>query len=233
MKVGVGRLQTDVASPAGRAQARGVQRLWILVCVGLLTAGAAGCERAVRGSPRSLSGRGMTDADDLPTEAQPTLRRLKVWVGPQEVQAEVCLSAQEIRTGMMFRTNILDSEAMLFVFAHPHQAAFWMKNVPIPLACAYIDPEGTILEIHELQPHNTNSVVAGTDPASPATGRLSSIGGGRRKKVTPATAASSTSTTSAMAALRRSHFHGDPTGPRSPSALSGCAGSRRRCRERR
>ncbi len=163
MNVGVGRLQTDVASPAGRAQARGVQRLWMLVCVGLLTAGAAGCERAVRGSPRSLSGSGLADADDLPTEAQPTLRRLKVWVGPKEVQAEVCLSAQEIRTGMMFRTNILDSEAMLFVFAHPHQAAFWMKNVPIPLACAYIDPQGTILEIHELQPHNTNSVVAGTD----------------------------------------------------------------------
>jgi len=135
----------------------------MLVCVGLLTAGAAGCERAVRGSPRSLSGSGLADADDLPTEAQPTLRRLKVWVGPKEVQAEVCLSAQEIRTGMMFRTNILDSEAMLFVFAHPHQAAFWMKNVPIPLACAYIDPQGTILEIHELQPHNTNSVVAGTD----------------------------------------------------------------------
>ena len=35
-----------------------------------------------------------------------------------------------------------------------------MKNCPLPLSAAYIDPEGVILEIHDLQPHNTNSVVA-------------------------------------------------------------------------
>jgi uncharacterized membrane protein (UPF0127 family) len=52
---------------------------------------------------------------------------------------------------------------MLFVFPAPYQASFWMKNCPLPLSAAYIDPEGVILEIHDLQPHNTNSVWASSD----------------------------------------------------------------------
>ena len=55
-----------------------------------------------------------------------------------------------------------EKEAMLFVFQRPHQASFWMKNTGLPLSLAYIDPEGVILEIHDLQPFNTNSVSAGT-----------------------------------------------------------------------
>lgn len=38
-----------------------------------------------------------------------------------------------------------------------------MKNTSVPLSVAYIDPRGVILEIHDLQPHNTNSVVAASD----------------------------------------------------------------------
>ena len=45
----------------------------------------------------------------------------------------------------------------------PHRASFWMKNCPLPLTAAYIDPEGVILELHDFQPHNTNSVVASSD----------------------------------------------------------------------
>jgi uncharacterized membrane protein (UPF0127 family) len=33
----------------------------------------------------------------------------------------------------------------------------------LPLSAAYIDPEGVILEIYDLQPHNTNSVVASSE----------------------------------------------------------------------
>jgi uncharacterized membrane protein (UPF0127 family) len=38
-----------------------------------------------------------------------------------------------------------------------------MKNCPLPLSAAYIDQEGVILEIHDLLPYNTNSVVASSD----------------------------------------------------------------------
>ena len=98
-----------------------------------------------------------------PQEAQPKLPTVKLWLGTQEIAAEIALTLRQIETGMMFRTNIADNEGMLFVFTAPHQAAFWMKNVPIPLSCAYLDPEGAILEIHDMYPHDTNPIVARSD----------------------------------------------------------------------
>ena len=59
---------------------------------------------------------------------------------------------------MMFRTNITETDGMLFVLPYTQQAAFWMKNCLLPLSVAYIDPDGVIEEIHDLQPGNTNPV---------------------------------------------------------------------------
>ena len=42
----------------------------------------------------------------------------------------------------------------------PRQAGYWMKNCYVPLSIAYIDTEGVILEIRDMQPHDTNSVVS-------------------------------------------------------------------------
>jgi uncharacterized membrane protein (UPF0127 family) len=72
--------------------------------------------------------------------------------------AEVARNEQERSTGMMFRTNIAENEAMLFVFPYAAQVSFWMKNVPIPLSCAYLNREGVIVELHELKPQDETSV---------------------------------------------------------------------------
>lgn len=98
-----------------------------------------------------------------PTAAQPRLPTIKLWLGSAEILAEIASQPRQIQTGMMFRTNVVEQEGMLFVFNRPHQAAFWMKNCPQPLSCAYIDPEGVILEILPMEPHNTNSLVAASD----------------------------------------------------------------------
>ena len=94
----------------------------------------------------------------LPVKAQPRLATTRIYVGPQQLTAEVAATPREIMTGMMFRTNVVDGDAMLFVLPRPQQAGFWMKNCPTPLSCAYIDPEGIIQEIHPMEPHNTNSI---------------------------------------------------------------------------
>jgi uncharacterized protein len=98
-----------------------------------------------------------------PTAAQPKLPTMKLWIGAEELVTEMALNPIQAQTGMMFRTNIAENEAMIFVFPYPHQASFWMKNTQVPLSAAYIDPEGVILEIHNLQPHDTNSVKAASD----------------------------------------------------------------------
>ena len=88
---------------------------------------------------------------------------MKLFIGPKEMTAELALSFQEIRTGMMFRTNMEPNTGMLFALPYSQRAAFWMKNCPYPLSAAYISPDGIIQEIHDLEPYNTNSVVAGSD----------------------------------------------------------------------
>ena len=98
-----------------------------------------------------------------PTHAQPKLQTLKLYVGSQEMIAELALTSDQLRTGMMFRTNMGDNAGMLFPLPYTQRAAFWMKNCPLPLSAAYIDPDGVIQEIHDLQPHNTNTVLAASD----------------------------------------------------------------------
>ncbi|MDB6026592.1 MAG: exported protein [Verrucomicrobiales bacterium] len=95
-----------------------------------------------------------------PTQAQPKLQTIKIFLGAEELDAEMALTAEQQHIGMMFRTNHTDSDAMIFVFPSSYRASFWMKNCPESLSAAYIDPDGVIQEIHHLEQQDTNSVVA-------------------------------------------------------------------------
>jgi len=130
---------------------------WRMLALGMLLAVSAGC---VGGCKEAVP---PATAPSLPAAAQPKLQTMKLWLGAEEMVAELALTAEQVQTGMMFRTNLAENAGMLFVFSAPHRASFWMKNCPLPLSAAYIDPEGVILEIHDLQPHNTNSVTASSE----------------------------------------------------------------------
>jgi uncharacterized protein len=101
--------------------------------------------------------------DSLPTQAQPKLPTLKIYLGAETLDAELALTPKEEMTGMMFRTNILETDAMLFVFPVQQRASFWMKNCPESISAAYIGPDGVIQEIHHLEKEDTNAVVAASD----------------------------------------------------------------------
>lgn len=129
-----------------------------LICLLVAMSPFLGCKKTgdARATPPALD-------ELLPQQAQPRLPTLKLWLGAEEVIAELALTPEQLRTGMMFRTNMAENEAMLFVFPAPHRASFWMKNTRLPLTAAYIDPAGLILEIHDLQPHDTNSLTAASE----------------------------------------------------------------------
>jgi len=119
----------------------------------LAVALAAGCKKAETASTQPA-------ADWEPAQAQPKLPTMKIYLGAETLDAELATTPREVQTGMMFRTNVTDESAMLFVFAQPYQVSFWMKNCPDSLSAAYISPDGVIQEIHHLEKYNTNSVVA-------------------------------------------------------------------------
>ena len=103
-------------------------------------------------------------ADDLlPKHAQPKLPTLKLYLGAETLDAELALTWEQEMVGMMFRTNIQETDAMLFVLPAPQRASFWMKNCPESISAAYITTDGTIQEIHHLEQNDTNSVVAARD----------------------------------------------------------------------
>jgi len=105
------------------------------------------------------------DAPDnsLPTHAQPKLPTMKIYLGAETLDTELALTEKEEMTGMMFRTNIQDSDSMLFVLPELQRASFWMKNCPESISCAYISPDGVIQEIHHLEMNDTNPVLAASD----------------------------------------------------------------------
>jgi uncharacterized membrane protein (UPF0127 family) len=101
----------------------------------------------------------------LPTEVQPKLQTLKIYLGAETLDAELALTSQQQETGMMFRTNVTDESAMLFVLPQPLIApgGFWMTNCPVSLSAAYIGPDGVIEEIHHLEKNDSEPVVATND----------------------------------------------------------------------
>jgi uncharacterized membrane protein (UPF0127 family) len=125
----------------------------------MAVAAFAGCGQPTAPVPTAAS-----SIDDLlPTHAQPKLPTLKIYLGPETLAAELALTETEEMTGMMFRTNIQETDAMLFVLPYPQRANFWMKNCPESISAAYITTDGVIQEIHHLEKNDTNGVVAARD----------------------------------------------------------------------
>ena len=98
-----------------------------------------------------------------PTQAQPKLPTMKIYLGGEILDAELALTPKQEQTGEMFRTNIQETDSMLFVLPYTMQASFWMKNCPESISAAYITPDGTIAEIHHLEKNDTNAVLSATD----------------------------------------------------------------------
>jgi len=125
----------------------------------------AGCDKSA-GSPPPATNAVASSAVDLsePTEAQPKLPTVKLYVGAEQMDAELCATMRQTETGMMFRKTMGTNDGMLFNLDYLGNsggpAAFWMKNCFIPLSVAYINPEGVIEEIYPLQIQDTNNVVS-------------------------------------------------------------------------
>ncbi len=96
-------------------------------------------------------------------QAQPKLPTLKLFVGTHELETELATTPQQMAMGMMFRTTMADTEAMLFVFPQPQRASFYMRNTTVALSCAYIDSQGVIREIYDMKPLEEAPIIAQSD----------------------------------------------------------------------
>ena len=70
------------------------------------------------------------------------------------LQLEVPQSDGEFKLGLMFRESLEQDRGMLFIFENTDYHSFHMKNTFIPLDIAFINEEGIIESIKELDPMN-------------------------------------------------------------------------------
>ena len=95
----------------------------------------------------------------LPASAQPMpkLPTTQINIGIHLITAEVAANGPARERGLMERSRMGTNEGMLFVFNAPAHTCMWMKNTLIPLAVAFIDAGGTIINIEEMQAQTTDS----------------------------------------------------------------------------
>ena len=84
--------------------------------------------------------------------AQPML---ELRVGEAVLQAEYAVTAAERARGLMHRTELPADRGMLFRFDEVRPHCLWMKNTPLPLSAAFMDEQGRIVDLIELEPLST------------------------------------------------------------------------------
>ncbi len=86
---------------------------------------------------------------------------LELSVGLYRIQAEVAATQKMRMTGLMHRTEMAAGAGMLFVFTEKQKHCMWMRNTLIPLSVAFIDEQGVIINIEDMQPQTDAAHCAG------------------------------------------------------------------------
>lgn len=90
-------------------------------------------------------------------EPQMNLPRVRLSAGMHQIDAQVAATPEQRMTGLMHRKEMPQHEGMLFVFEQPSQQCFWMKNTLLPLSIAFVEDDGTIVNIDEMKPQTLDS----------------------------------------------------------------------------
>ena len=88
---------------------------------------------------------------------QPKLATVDLRAGMHTIKAELAVTPEQQMTGMMFRKEMNGNEGMLFVNDAKSARCFWMKNTLVPLTIAFIDNDGTIVNLADMQPLDERS----------------------------------------------------------------------------
>jgi len=89
--------------------------------------------------------------------ADAALRTTQIKVGAHPLKVEIAQSDPEREKGLMFRRSMGANDGMLFIFDEPAYHSMWMKNTLIPLSVAFVDREGVILNILDMEPQTLDT----------------------------------------------------------------------------
>jgi uncharacterized membrane protein (UPF0127 family) len=95
-----------------------------------------------------------------PAQAQTQAQRLptvQLTAGIHLITAELAVSDATRARGLMFRESLPANHGMLFLFERRGLHCMWMRNTLIPLSVAFVEDDGTIVNIADMKPHDEQS----------------------------------------------------------------------------
>ena len=85
-------------------------------------------------------------------EASPATALIATPAGEVRVDVELAETHDARREGLMHRESLPEESGMLFLYDGPASGGFWMKDTLIPLSIAFLDADGRILRILDMEP---------------------------------------------------------------------------------
>ena len=96
-------------------------------------------------------------AAPLSPRADAPLRTAQLRIAKQTLTVEVAENDAQRAKGLMYRERMARDRGMLFIFDEPAYHAMWMKNTLIPLSVAFVDRDGVILNIRDMEPQTLDT----------------------------------------------------------------------------
>jgi len=92
---------------------------------------------------------GFSSAQDAPQEDLP---RAQLTIRQQMIEVQLAATPEQRQIGLMYRKVLPENEGMLFIYQDDAVRCFWMRNTPLPLTAAFIDKQGIIVYLTDMQP---------------------------------------------------------------------------------
>lgn len=90
-------------------------------------------------------------------QAVAEMPRMALTAGFHRIEVEVAADQNNRMQGLMQRRVMGANQGMLFVFPQAARHCMWMRNTFLPLSVAFLDEEGRILNIEDMQPQTENN----------------------------------------------------------------------------
>ena len=94
--------------------------------------------------------------------AQESMPVMELTAGMHRIEAEVAANDQNRQVGLMNRRVMPPQRGMLFVFGRENTHCMWMRNTYLPLSVAFMDADGVIINIEDMQPQTESNHCAKT-----------------------------------------------------------------------
>ncbi len=90
-------------------------------------------------------------------EPQTRLPRIQLGAGMHLIDTQLAQTPEQRQIGLMWRKDLPQNEGMLFIFEQATVQCFWMRNTLTALTAAFVEDDGTIVNLADMKPQSDDS----------------------------------------------------------------------------